>query len=547
MHRKLTVFLFTALAAASGQDITPGRPQPDRVTVSVDASKPSTPIPQTIFGTFLEPIGNAIDNGLWAEILRNPSFENGLWDGPHIQRMIAGDPQLARASNLGLPLPWEPLNAHQGNRYEPRRGDAANSWQSLGIFGVPGQETGIRQQIFLPVHRELHYRGSIFVKHLSGADEMSISIRKRNHDDQILATARFAAPASEWRKYSFTLDVPSAALAPLEPADFVVEVSGDERALVDQASLMPADAIGGLNPDMVSLAKAMHTSVLRFGGNFTSAYHWRDGIGPRDKRVSMRNIAWGIPEYNQFGTDEFLHFCQLIGAQPQIALNLGSGTPAEAAAWVRYVDRHWTRHSGLLWELGNELWGNWNLGYPTLQQLPARTLAFSRAVHGVDPSARLIATGADPDHFQQWNDAQLSNPPGTFQFLSTHFVVGADRVVAPNKNPEATDAAAFALPVGLERKLQEMQAQINRSPNFRNRAHIAFTEWLFTCCGNRPPDAPRFDDMGGAIDAAGFLNMLMRHSAIVPVSDMTGIVEFAGISERRGEVFAAPAYYAFRM
>ena len=58
---------------------------------------------------------------------------------------------------------------------------------------------------------------------------------------------------------------------------------------------MPGDTIDGLDPEMVAMAKEMKTPLVRFGGNFTSAYHWRDGIGPRDKRVSMRNIAWGIP------------------------------------------------------------------------------------------------------------------------------------------------------------------------------------------------------------------------------------------------------------
>ena len=142
----------------------------------------------------------------------------------------------------------------------------------------------------------------------------------------------------------------------------------------------------------------------------------------------MLNVAWGIPEYNHFGTDEFLRFCSLIGAQPQIALNLGSGTPEETAEWVRYVDQHWSEHQGLLWELGNELWGNWNLGYPTLEELPRRTLEFSRAIRAVDPQARLIATGQDPDVYQKWNAAQLTDPPGTFNFLSTHFVVTTDRL-----------------------------------------------------------------------------------------------------------------------
>ncbi|MGI8959699.1 MAG: hypothetical protein ACR2IV_08070 [Bryobacteraceae bacterium] len=183
-------------------------------------------------------------------------------------------------------------------------------------------------------------------------------------------------------------------LKSLEPADFVIEVEGEERALIDQAGLLPSDAMDGSDPEMVEMARAMNTPLVRFGGNFTSAYHWRDGIGPRDKRISMLNVAWGIPEYNQFGTDEFLRFCELIGAQPQIAVNLGSGTPEEAADWVRYVDQHWNKHSGLLWELGNELWGNWNLGYPTLEELAERTLKFSKAIRGCRPSSTPHCNGA---------------------------------------------------------------------------------------------------------------------------------------------------------
>jgi alpha-N-arabinofuranosidase len=547
MNWKLAVVALTIVPAAWAQEITIARPEPPQVTIRIDASRNLLPVPQTVFGTFLEPIGNSINNGLWAEVLQNPSFESGLWDTNHIEAMLAADPQLKRASSLALPLPWEPLEAREGNRYEPVRGDAANSWQSLGIFAVPGKPTGIRQQVFLPAARERRYRGSIYVKHLSGDAGIDILICKRNRDDTVLASAHFEAPERTWTRHAFTLYLPEDSIARLEPADFVIRVSGDGRALMDEASLMPADALGGLDPDIVALAKAMNTHLLRFGGNFTSAYHWRDGIGPRDKRISMRNIAWGIPEYNQFGTDEFLHFCELIGAQPQIALNLGSGTPEEAAAWVRYVDAHWKRHGGLLWELGNELWGDWNLGYPTLQQLPGRTLAFSRAVRAVDPQARLIATGADPDNYEQWNAAELTDPAGTFQFLSTHFVVTTDSVAAAIPNPKAVTAAAFALPVGLERKLQQMQEQIRQSSNSGNRVHIAFTEWLFACCGKRQLDAPRWDDMGGAVEAGGFLNMILRNSSIVPISDMTGIIEFAGIWKRRGAVFATPAYYAFRL
>ena len=536
-----------ATLCPAAQSVKSARSDSERVQIQVNADKRANyKIPRTIFGSFLEPIGNSTYNGLWAEVLQNPSFEENLWSAPAVARMIQDEPSLARASELGLPLPWEPLNPNQGNRYEPRWGDAANSWRSLAILGVPGAETGIKQKVFLPVHRQLHYNGSIYVKHLSGPDGVDISIRRRNHAEEVLCRTRLNASDPVWRKYSFTLELPVGRLRSLEAADFVIAVEGEGRALIDQAGLMPTDAIDGLDPEMIEMAKAMKTPLVRFGGNFTSAYHWRDGIGARDKRISMLNIAWGIPEYNQFGTDEFLRFCELIGAQPQIALNLGSGTAAEAAEWVRYVNQHWNKHSGLVWELGNELWGNWNLGSPTMEQVAARTLEFSKAIRAVDPQARLIATGQDPDVYREWNAAQLRNPPNTFDFLSTHFVVSTDHTESKNPSPDSVAEDSFAMPVELGRRLRAMQEQINET-EFRKRTHIAFTEWLLVCCEHETVDAPRYDNMGGAITAAGFFNMLIQNADIVPISNMTGIIEFAGIWKKRGRVYGTPAYYTFRL
>jgi alpha-L-arabinofuranosidase len=291
------------------------------------------------------------------------------------------------------------------------------------------------------------------------------------------------------------------------------------------------------------MSRDMKTPLVRFGGNFTSAYHWPDGIGPPDKRVSMLNVAWGIPEYNQFGTDEFLQYCKLIGAQPQIALNLGTGTPEEAAGWVKYVNEHWgDRSGGLLWELGNELWGTFQTGYPTIDLIAARTKAFSDAVRAVDPRIRLIGTGGDPDAYSDWNAAQQKNPAGTFAYLSTHFVVGDAETVKKNPSPDFLAEASFALPIGLERKLRQMRQQMESSG--AKDVRTAFTEWLF----HAPEDvAPRFDNMGGAIAAGGFLNMMLRNADIVPISDMTGVIEFGGIWKKRGRVYGTPAYYAFSM
>jgi alpha-L-arabinofuranosidase len=512
--------------------------------IRIDASKTRHAIPRSIYGTFLEPIGNSIYGGLWAEIVQNPSLEANLWVPTQIAEMIKDRPELAKTSGMALPLPWEPLDYAQGSRYAIEWNDAANSYQSLLLMALPAEETGIRQRVYLPIHRTANYTGSVYLKLVSGPSEVQVSIRSTNNKEKVLAVQNLKLTGTDWKRYEFALQVPNGALVPLQPADFVISANHETRVLIDQVSLMPADQLEGMDPDVIRMARELKTPIVRFGGNFTSAYHWRDGIGARDKRVTMLNLAWGMPEYNQFGTDEFLAFCRLVGAQPQIALNLGTGTPDEAAGWVRYVNDHWgDRQGGALWELGNELWANFQVGYPTLPAVADRTRRFSAAIRRVDPRARIIATGADPDHFREWNAAQLANAPDAFHYLSTHFVVTTGAVVARDPSPDFIAKSTFALPIGVERLLREMHDQFASTPG-SSEIKTAFTEWLFWA----PDDSyPRYDNMGGAVAASGFLNMLLRTAPIVPIADMTGIVEFGGIWKKRGRAFGVPAYWAFRM
>jgi alpha-L-arabinofuranosidase len=558
------IFLAAVLGISSAAQTTFVRATGPGATVEIDAARRAGwTIPRTIYGTFLEPLGRSIYGGLWAQELENPSFEDNLWSAGAIRSMLRERPALAAASKLGLPLPWEPLR-DQGARYEPRWGDAANSSRSLLIMGLPATETGIRQQVYLPVHRVPNYGGALYAKGLSGRRELTVSIRKRDDPDRVLASAALSVAGTAWQRYPFRLELKPGALDRLEPVDFAIAVNGETRVLIDQAALFPADAVDGMDPDMIEMARALKTPLVRFGGNYVSGYHWRGGIGPRDRRVTVLNQAWGMPEYNQFGTDEFLRFCELIGAAPQIALNLGSGTPQEAAEWVRYVNARWAggRRSrsqsqpraanavsadpqgGLLWELGNELYGKWQIGYPTQDGVAERTRIFAEAVRAIDPRAQLIATGDVPDRFREWNAAQMASPTGLFDYLSTHWIVGSE-VRKPEASPGFIADAGLALPIGLELALREMKAQIDADSRWRGRLKIAFTEWLFWSRG--PHDGVGFSNMGGALAAAGFLNMLMRVADFTPIADMTGLVEFGGIWKKRGQVYGVPAYWAFRM
>jgi alpha-N-arabinofuranosidase len=106
---------------------------------------------------------------------------------------------------------------------------------------------------------------------------------------------------------------------------------------VGENSLIPNTR--GMRNDVVAALKEIKPAVIRWpGGCFADTYHWKDGIGPREKRPSIVNTTWGgVTEDNSFGTHEFLDFCEMVGAEPYICLNVGSGAVREAADWVEYV------------------------------------------------------------------------------------------------------------------------------------------------------------------------------------------------------------------
>lgn len=97
--------------------------------------------------------------------------------------------------------------------------------------------------------------------------------------------------------------------------------------------------IHGIRTDVVEALRQIRVPVLRWpGGCFADEYHWRDGIGPKESRRRMVNTNWGgTVEDNSFGMHEFMELCELVGCEPYIALNVGSGTVQEAAEWIEYM------------------------------------------------------------------------------------------------------------------------------------------------------------------------------------------------------------------
>lgn len=130
---------------------------------------------------------------------------------------------------------------------------------------------------------------------------------------------------------------------------------------------------GGVRTDVIEALRALKIPNLRWpGGCFADTYHWKDGVGPKSERPTIVNTWWGgVTEDNSFGTHEFLNMCELLGAEPYLSANVGSGTVQELADWIQYVNHDgvspmadWRRENGRekpwnvrYWGVGNEMWG----------------------------------------------------------------------------------------------------------------------------------------------------------------------------------------------
>ena len=191
----------------------------------------------------------------------------------------------------------------------------------------------------------------------------------------------------------------------------------------------------GYRVDVLEALRALKVPVLRWpGGCFADEYHWMDGIGPREKRPKMINTHWGgTVEDNSFGTHEFLNFCELLGCEPYVNGNVGSGSVEELSKWIEYMtsdadspmanlrrengrDKPWkVKYIGV----GNESWGCGGNMYPEYySDLYRRYATYCREY----PGNRLykIACGANGADYN-WTEVVMKRAGGMMNGLSLHY------------------------------------------------------------------------------------------------------------------------------
>lgn len=570
---------------------------PAVATLRVRASQRSPhPIPRHLTGKFAEHLGWNIYNGMHAQVLRNPTFADyPFWTGQmnadgvtlfhsDTEKIVAemrrqagrsGWPaseldDLARARADGLACFWTRLGPRDAVKVSPDAGPHGGRAQRVETRAA-GQ--GVAQWTWLPLHRARTFEFEVLARSPS-LDALVVSLDGPAAGTEAesrqaltnLARATVTGLAGEWRALRGTLEVPAPFPAGAA-ARLAVTADKPGQFVLRHVFLRPADHVHGADPDVVRLLKESRLPLLRWpGGNFVSGYRWEDGIGPLERRPTRPNYAWGGVELNTFGTDEFIQFCRDVGCEPMICVNAGSGTPAEAARWVEYCNGPPTSPMGRLratnghpepfrvkhWEVGNELWGNWQFYWTTASGYVDRFKQFAPAMLAADPGIRLHACGAPVFWGKDWNDTLIAGTASQLGSITDHPLIGG--TVSPRVEPLDVYRDFMAVPEVLERKWAALRDDM-RQAGVRQPS-LAVTELqMFAHLGSRPEgDAParltHRNLVGQPTLTEGLYNVLIYHAAVrlgpfvEMVTHSATVNHGGGLRKERERVWAHPCHHA---
>ncbi len=367
--------------------------------VRIDAAKTGAPISKYIYGQFIEHLGRCIYGGIWAEMLEDRKFFYAVGAAESPWHAVGPVEMIAERPFVG--------------DHTPRLAASAGIVQE-GLGLIAGKE----------------YVGRVIAAAAKGAAPLEVSL-VWGEGAANRQTIRIAGLAPEFSRYPLKFTAGAAT----ENGRIEIAARGKGAIEIGAISLMPSDNVHGMRPDTLALLKELNAPIYRWpGGNFVSGYNWRDGIGDPDKRPPRKNPAWTGIEANDFGLDEFMAFCREVNTEPLVVVNSGLGDATLALEELEYangavdtpmgllrgVNGHADPYGVVFWGIGNEMYGNWQLGHMPLEQYVQKHNAYAVAMRAKDPAIKLIAVGATGP----WSETMLAQCAPNMDLLSEHFYCG---------------------------------------------------------------------------------------------------------------------------
>ena len=549
----------------------PAFSQSPTIHVTIDASKTGVPISKYIYGQFLEHGGDIVNTGVWSEMLVDRKFFYPVTASAPIPPLLmsnaGGNPRQRRT-----PIRWwTPVGGDQAVSMDKK---APYSGEQSPLVKLQGKESRGISQSGIAVRKGHAYTGRIV---LAGSPSAVIKVTliwgKEASDQETLIIHKLGA---RYRKFPLRYT----AAVDTDDATLKITGSGTGSYHVGAVSLMPADNIEGFRPEVIAALKQLRFGVLRFpGGNFVSSYEWRYGVGDIDNRPPIFDPVWHAVQPNDVGTDEFLTLCRLLGVDPYITVNAGFGDAWSARELVEYANGaatttmgKWRAQNGhpesyhvKLWGLGNEPWGDYQMGAMSLPQFELKHNLFAKEMRKVDPSIKLIAGGAMPDVMEgadqarringqyvpdylstaDWTGQMLLNCLDNIDMVSEHYYASGTQHTdiklqkkVPVDPPLSFTEWQRAPAVQVRAKYEHYQEYLKRIPALRAKpVPIAIDEWTYFGGGlNSYKTVPAY---------AWAFHEMFRHSDVFQLGAFTFAT--AMMSENRTEAILNPTGMLFKM
>ena len=509
--------------------------------INVEITENTKDMNPLIFGHFVEFMRDCIDEGMWAQVLKNRGFDKRK-DIP--EGVVDGNPEVAEGwvrtgskNTFEIELDAEESLARDGHA------------QRINCYNAYDGYVGIAQNNLYLENKE--YSGYIWMK-ASGNVEVEVCVREKEGGKIFSETFRVD---DAWKKYEFTF----CSKQRMDRGTFEIILPGEGEIWLDSASIMPSDNMEGIWKKVFEHICGLEPPIIRYpGGCFADCYHFEDGIGDIDTRPYRRNRHWGGFTDNSFGTDEFVSFCRKIGCEPMICVNFGSGTPEEAADWVEYCNGAPDTPFGRLraenghpepygiryWDIGNEIFGDWEIGHSSAEDYADRYLEFYHAMKAKDESIVFMVCGGDgDDRSQEWNETLRRKIGTSMDALCLHMYA----LKSMNREKHDNRDVYYAV-TGSVKKYEEILRESYQLMNEKSEKKIltAVTEYnLGTIV-----DSYREQTLEAAVFNAGMLNMFMRNSEKILMCNYSDLVNgWPGgcIVSKNGDAFGTGNYYVLKM
>jgi len=331
----------------------------------------------------------------------------------------------------------------------------------------------------------------------------------------------------------------------------------------------------GFRNDVIAALRDLNVPMVRWpGGCFADEYHWRDGIGPQDKRPTRINTNWGgVPENNAFGTHEFFDFLELIGAEAYVNANVGTGSPAEAAQWLEYMtgeqdtalvrerkanghDKPWKVS---IYAMGNEAWGcGGNMTAQHYADLYNQYASFMKTPQ--HPRPELLASG-DHDNRTDFTTALMTNNRAELDAISFHYytILGPkwdhkDTATGFSEDGWINTMANTLMMDGFIKKQVAIMTAIEKKPSADSGPHkkVGFYidewgTWYQPEPGSNPGFLVQQNTLRDAIVAAANFNIFHKYADRVRMTSIAQTVNVlqAMVLTDGPRMVLTPTYYAY--